>query len=147
MKFEFYLDSKKKKVQVIKAKSNEELLNIIKIAKCELTKNSLLKDLDFSANGRLMCKVKDKVMNMKELWAFLETKVKFKDDLSKSKKSSKDNDKKKKKSSKLSEVNGSKKKKKKDKKNSKKKKNSSKLSNPNTTVKSSSDGLVHITRR
>ena len=47
MKFEFYLDSKKKKVQVIKAKSNEELLNIIKIAKCELTKNSLLKDLDF----------------------------------------------------------------------------------------------------
>lgn len=146
MKFEFYLDNKKKKVQVIKAKSNEELLNVIKIAKCELTKNSLLKDLDFSANGKLMCKVKDKVMNMKELWAFLETKVKFKDDLSKSKKSTKDSNKKKKKSSKSSEVNGSKKKKK-DKKNGKKKKNSSKLSNSNTTVKSSSDGLVHITRR
>ena len=146
MKFVFYVGGKKKKKQVIKAKTNEELMLVAKIAKCELTKNSILKDLDFSSSGKLMCTVKDKDFTMKELWSYLESKLK----IDNNKKPDKQKSKKKKKSS----VSGEKKKKsskckKKDKKDSSKKKKNKK-SKPDTQTKvvsKKSNGLVHITRR
>ena len=147
MKFTFYIGGKKKKQQVIKVKTNEDLMIIAKIVKCELTKNSILKDLDFSENGKLMCIVKDKEFTMKELWAYLESKLKVNNDNSKNVKKDKKKDKKKKKSS----VSGKKikkesKSKKKDKKKKVKKKDSKvKVQTKNETKKS--NGLVHITRR
>ena len=147
MKFIFYVGEKKKKNQVIKVKTNEELMTVAKIAKCELTKNSILKDLDFSA-GKLMCLVKDKELSMKELWAYLEPKLrngdsnnKIKDD-TKKKKKNKDSDKKKNKKKKKSSVSGEKKSKK-----DKKKKKKSKEKSQNTNSLKKSNGLVHITRR
>ena len=80
MKFTFYIEGKKKKQQVIKAKTSEELMTVAKIVKCELTKNSILKDLDFSSDRRLMCLVKDKEFTMKELWVYLEPKIRGNDD-------------------------------------------------------------------
>ena len=132
MKFTFYLENKKKKQQVIKAKTKEDIINVAKVAKCELTKNSILKDLDFSSNGKLICIVKNKEYNMKELWNLLNKKLqliennKNKDDKKEKSKKKKSNNKKKK-SNKI---------KKKDKKiNKHKEKNKE------------SNGLVHITRR
>ena len=70
MKIEFYFKDKKKS-QVVKVKSKEDIMTVAKIAKCNLTVNSLLKDLDFSKNSKLMWKIKGKEYNMKELWAYL----------------------------------------------------------------------------
>ena len=96
MKFTFFIEGKKKKQQIIKVKNNEDLILVAKIAKCELTKNSILKDLDFSA-GRLLCIVKDKKLTMKELWAYIEPKINGSTDKKKDdKKSNKDKNKKKK---------------------------------------------------
>lgn len=96
MKFIFFNSCDKKKNQTIKAKTQEEFMSVAKIAKCELTKNSILKDLDFKGN-RLMCKIDDKVLSMKELWELLDKKLKITDKVSKDKKKKKSDKKKKKK--------------------------------------------------
>lgn len=140
MKFTFFIEGKKKKQQIIKVKNNEDLILVAKIAKCELTKNSILKDLDFSA-GRLLCIVKDKKLTMKELWAYLEPKINGAIDKKKDDKKPDKCKKKKKKSS----VSGEKKNKKKKSSKKKKKKESNKSKSKNTVKKS--DGLIHITRR
>ena len=94
MKFIFFNSCDKKKNQTIKAKTQEEFMSVAKIAKCELTKNSILKDLDFKGN-RLMCKIDDKVLSMKELWELLDKKLKnTKKDYKEKKKKKKDKKKK-----------------------------------------------------
>lgn len=124
MKFTFYYEGKKKKKQVIKTESKKDLLIIAKVAKCELTKYSILKDLDFSINnGRLMCEVKDKKYTMQELWKFLDNKLQVTENIKKKKDNNKLDKKKKNKKDK--------------KKNKDKKMNKPKISN---------DGLIHITR-
>ena len=140
----FFIEGKKKKQQVIKVKDNNDLIVVAKIAKCELTKNSILKDLDFSA-GRLLCIVKDKKLTMKELWAYLEPKINGATDKKKDDKKSKKSDKNKKKNKKKSSVAGEKKNKRK-KSSKKKKKKESNVSQSKNSVKKS-DGLIHITRR
>jgi len=139
MKFVFYCDGKKKKKeQVIKAKTDSELMLVAKIAKCELTKNQILKDLDFSS-GKLMCKVDSDKFTMQELWSLLNKKfsiadkVKSKKDKPKGKKKDKD-----KKSKKDSSV----KKKKKNKKSLKK--TNKKEIKPSV---STSRGLIKVTRK
>ena len=149
MKFTFYVYGKKKKQQVIKVKTNDDLLTVAKIVKCELTKNSILKDLDFSSNGKLMCIVKDKEFTMKELWSYLESKLKNSETTSNPKKK-KDKSEKKKTKKKKSSIVGEKSKKsnKKSKKKSSKKKKKEKTNKPtNQNIKKTSNGLVHITRR
>lgn len=152
MKFVFYIGGKKKKQQIIKAKTNDDFILVAKIAKCELTKNSILKDLDFSA-GKLMCLVKDKELNMKELWAYLEPKLKSSETNNKSnskKKKNKDLDKKESKKKDKSFIVGKKtkkKNKKKDKKKSSKKKKETKSKIQTNQGIKKSNGLVHITRR
>ena len=146
MKFIFYIGGKKKKQQVIKVKTNDDLMTVAKIVKCELTKNSILKDLDFSSNGKLMCIVKDKEFTMKELWGYLESKLKATPSKNEKNKDEKKKDKKKKKSSVTGEkTKKSSKKKKKDKKKKCEKKKCSKIETRNVAKKS--NGLVHITRR
>ena len=139
MKFIFYCDGKKKKKeQVIKAKTDSELMTVAKIVKCELTKNQILKDLDFSS-GKLMCKVDGNKLTMQELWTLLNKKfnitekVKSKKDKPKGKKKDKD------------------KKTKKDSSGKKKKKNKKSLKKTNKKeIKSSvstSRGLIKLTRK
>lgn len=101
MKFIFFNSCDKKKNQTIKAKTQEEFMTVAKIVKCELTKNSILKDLDFKGN-RLMCKIDDKVLSMKELWELLDKKLKITDKVSKDKKKKKKDKKKKDKKKKIS---------------------------------------------
>ena len=141
MKFTFYIGGKKKKQQVIKVKSTDDLMTIAKIVKCELTKNSLLKDLDFSSNGKLLCSVKDKEFTMKELWHYIEPKLKGSDISNGIKK------KKKHKKSSISGEKSKKKDKKKTKKKSSKKKDKSKQISKSKNDVKTSNGLVHITRR
>lgn len=153
MKFTFYIDSKKKKQQVIKAKTSKELITVAKIAKCELTKNSILKDLDFSSNGKLMCIVKDKALTMKELWAYLEPKLQNDNNIEKKDKPEKKKKENKKDKKKKSLIAGEKKKSPKNKKEKKNKKKSSKKKDskqniqPKNDITKTSDGLIHITRR
>ena len=137
MKFTFYYDGKKKKkTQVVKAETKEEMMLVAKIAKCELVRNSLLKDLDFSSTS-LMCDIKDKTYNMKELWNLLNKKLEITQDMKKPKKKNK--------SKKENKKDSNKKKKKKNKSNDKKK--SSNKKEIKSTITKTSDGLIRIGRR
>ena len=140
MKFVFYYDGKKKKKeQVIKTKTNDDLMLVAKIAKCEITKTQILKDLDFSEV--LMCKVDDKKLTMYELWNFLNKKFKLSENVkskNKKKKKDKSKDKKQKSSNDM---------KKKSKKNKKKiKKTNSPVTNTKSTA-TKPNGLISITRK
>ena len=137
MKFKFYYKGNKSKVQVIKCESEKDITMIATIAKAETVKKSILKDIDFS-DARLVCEVNGKVLNMRELWEFINNK-KYKLDKKSNLKKNKN-----KKDCKLKE----KKKSKKDKKKSKKKdKKKNKSSNKQSGSKKNNDGLIHITRR
>ena len=133
MKFVFYYDSKKgkKKQQTIKAKTSDELMRVATVAKCELTKKSILKDLDFT-DINLVCEADGKKMNMKELLNSITSKKKVKKDDTKSNDKSKKDKKKKKKSSE---------------KKKKKKKDKIKNIEKDYKPKTNSDGLIKITRR
>jgi len=74
MKFKFYNKNNKDKEHVINAKNSDDFKKVAYIAKAELTKNSFLKDLDFSGI-ELYCKVKGDKYNMKELWDFVSDKL------------------------------------------------------------------------
>jgi hypothetical protein len=67
MKFKFYYKGNKSKTQTIKCDNKDSLMKILTIAKAELLKKNILKDIDFTDN-KLMCKVDGKIYNMKELW-------------------------------------------------------------------------------
>lgn len=141
MKFTFFYDvkgdkkNKKKKQQVIKAKTKEELLTVAKIAKCEITKNSILSDIDFNKE-KLLCEYKDKIYTMKELWSLLSKKLHILENVNKNK--SKESDEKTKKL---------KNKKKNKKKSNKKKSSKNKKSNDNKYKQDTNNGLVRIRRR
>lgn len=155
MKFVFYNKKDKKKVQVIKVESQEDYRTLATIAKCEITKQSILKDLDFSS-AQLMCKTKDDTYTMKELWKLASnklttsTKEKKKANNKKNKKSGKDNKTKKKKDSgKKSGSKGKSKNKKKDKKKENPaaiNKKESIISRPTITTESQKPKLIHMTR-
>ena len=134
MKFKFYYKGNKKKSQVLDIENKKDLKLIATIAKAEISKNSILNDIDFS-DGKLICKVKDKEFNMKELWQLIEQRLESDDNSDKKKK-----DKKKKKSNNKAEKSKKKSKKKKDKQKSKSNKNES-------SELRKSNGLIHIGKR
>lgn len=147
MKFEFYYKGKKKKTQVIKAKTYDEFKMVATIAKCEITRENILKDLDLSEHI-LLCKVNDNVLSMKDLWKYITQKVDKINNKSDEKKT------KKKKVKDSSDKKDESKKKKKDKKKKKKsqeikngrieKPSSKSLSNENDKIE---NGLIKISRR
>ena len=148
MKIEFYRNNDKKKRQIIKC-DKEQYINIAKLAKCELLIRNNLKDLDFS-DGQLMCIIKDKKYNMKELFNLISSKLN-----ADNKKACKEDKKNKKSDKKKSNDSKGKKKKSKNKKSSKKKEKTIKerISVPQKnkeeshTLRVDSEGRIKLTRK
>ena len=133
MKFEFYYKGKKKVTQTLKAKSYDEFNTIAVIAKCEITREKILNDLNDS-DRILLCKVGDKSLTMKELWKFVIKKLKNTPYTKDNKKDKKSKDLKKKK-----------------KKNKKKEKSKNEVKNGRVDFDSAkpknTNGLIKMTRR
>lgn len=155
MKFTFYSKGKKKKSQVVKINNKNDFKCLLTLCKCEITKESILHDLDFSSQS-LICEYKGKEYSMKKLYDLVVNKLMSEYEGSKDSKKKKQS--KSKKKDKKTKPSG--KKSKKDKKDKKKKKKKSKSKDSDksftngrpvakTTNKPTVDtkGLIHISRR